>query len=452
MKAFLLYLLISITSAGTALQAAITVSGQIKSCPQKWLTISGYSDYISNATFTITQVMTDADGNFRVNIGNGYAPKIKLLIENRSVIIYVWQGGEYFINEVDDRLRVKDVAGPPVNQRLRDMNNELVNNSYPLFIDTLAKNLQLSMPVDSVLERIRLTESKYADHNDFTDAFLHYSAGSFKLVFLSLLPDARALLDQFENDYFNHHAIQTMNPFYTALLGDYLKERIYSMNNNRYKGNGPKDRLDQLKQEVAFFKDARLRELSMVAGLNQLLLSNRETADKQALTNRINKDVLHTIKDSLLQKTLARAVLINNRMKPGDPFPLLSLKNEKGVVIPFGDISSDLILVDVWATWCGVCIEGMKNFPAWMDQCGGRLTIVSISVDDDLAKMTQFLDKQTRLSQWVTLFNGRSGNYLDKLLIQGFPSYFILNKNKQIVAIPGSSESVSAHLKAAMQQ
>lgn len=126
MKVFFLCNILLLFSAGTALQAAIVIKGQIKTAPQQWLTVSGYADYFSGATIPAAQVRTDAMGNFEVHITDALAPKVKLEVENRSLTIYVLKDGEYAVSESADQLEVRDVKGIPVNQQLSSLVNDLL--------------------------------------------------------------------------------------------------------------------------------------------------------------------------------------------------------------------------------------------------------------------------------------------------------------------------------------
>lgn len=56
----------------------------------------------------------------------------------------------------------------------------------------------------------------------------------------------------------------------------------------------------------------------------------------------------------------------------------------------------------------------------------GELVIVSISVDEKYETMEKFTSKHHY--DWEFLHNGIEGNYLDSLMISGYPTYFVLDE------------------------
>lgn len=451
MKVLFLYLFIFVIIIGTALQASVVIKGQIKTSPKKWLTVFGYADYFSGPAIPAAQVQTDTMGNFQVSISDAFAPLVKLQVENKSLNIYVLQGGEYVVNELADGLVVKDIKGIPVNEKLGDLLRDLEKNWLSLFIDSSSGRYKCQLSADSMLKIFGRMEAKYLVHQQpvYND-LIHYMAAVYKLSFITFIPVENNLLTGFENNYFNNVDLRTWNPFYMKTLEAYLGARINYLRDRRYQLRNEEGSLDRVVQEAGYFKNDCLRDWAIVAGCSQLYGSGEAPAEKKKYADGIQTKVLPVLKDMHAKEALKKVILRNNQIKLGDPFPILSLKNEKGALVSFADIRSDLILVDFWGSWCPGCIAGMRNFPDWMEQCKGKLTIVSIAVDETLEKMTTFLDKQQRMSQWVTLYNGREGNYLDKLVIHGYPTYFILNKTKEIIAMPGTTDRVAAALKLAL--
>lgn len=450
MKTRLFYLLCCLFLLPMAGNAAVVVKGQLKGNPHSLITIYRYADYLSNAPVEITQVHTDGAGSFRAEIPDTAGPLLKLLVESKSFSFYILPGGEYAIRDNNGQLQVSDVQGIPINKRLQDMKEELERHCAPLFIDTISKDFRMTVPADSVFHRLQDIEKKYApDSTQPGYVLLHYSAAIWRLFFLHQLPDAALSLDNFEAAYFSQVPIREKNPFYMTLLKNYMGYRTMMIPLRRYHA-AAYDGIDQLIHEAAYFRDSRLKQLAWVAGLDWEYSMKREVVQRENINHRIQAEIMDSITDPAIRGVLLNVMSENNRARVGNKFPLLSLKNEKNETINFADIKSDLILVDFWATWCWSCVEGMKNFPAWIDQCGGKLTIVSISIDDNLEKMTTFLRQREKVSGVVSLYNGRSGGYLDKLRLSGYPTYIILNKNRDIIAMPGYTSAVEGQLKAAL--
>lgn len=450
MNSRLFYLVIWLFIIPVAGKAAIIIEGQLKANPHSLITLYGYADYISKAPVEIGKVPTNGAGNFRVTVADSCGPLVKLLVENRSLSFFVLPGGAYTIQDTTGQLAVTDSSGVPVNQLLHNMEQDLLKNWYPLFIDTTGR-FRLTLPADTVFQRFHEIVSKYTD--DTTSAaypLLRYDAAVYYLAFIHQLPDTTGLMNHFENDYFNNPPIQEKNPFYTKLLEDDLFIRMVFLAQQRYKGSAG-NLIGKVTREAAYFKSPRLKQLALVAGCNQAYRISREPELKDELSHRIRTTILDSLASPAIRNMLARVITENTRARIGNKFPLLTLKNEKNETVNFADIKSDLILIDFWATWCWGCVEGMKSFPGWISQCNGKLTIVSISVDDNLQKMKTFLDKREKVPGVLSLYNGRTGGYLDKLQIPGYPTYIILDKNREIIAMPGYTSAVAEQLKINMK-
>ncbi|SEW39175.1 TlpA family protein disulfide reductase [Chitinophaga arvensicola] len=433
-----------------AVKATVVVKGELPANPHSLITFYRYVDYVSMAPLEITQVHTDGAGRFQANIPDSAGMLIKLIVENRSLSFYVLPGGEYAVGEAHNELGVKDVAGRPINQRIREMSGEFRDNWFPLFVDTITKEYRKDAPSDTVFRHWEAIERKYtADSTQPEYALLRYQAAICYLSFMHQLPGADQLMNNFERIYFNEAPIQERNPFYTQLLESYMSYRVVMHPLQRYHAS-PYNSMDQLIHEVNYFPGSRLRQLALVAGLNQEYFSERDVDAREVVNRRIQTEVLNRVTDPVIREMLLKVISENNRARIGNKFPLLSLKNEKNEIVNIADIKSDLILVDFWATWCWGCVEGMKSFPDWLRECGDKLTIVTISVDDNLQKMTSFLDRREKLPGVRSLYNGRTGGYLDKLMIRGYPTYILLNKNREIIAMPGYTSGVSGLLKAAL--
>lgn len=445
----LLQLLTWFFIAPLAGKGAIVVEGQLKGDPHSFVTLYGYADYISKAPVEILRVSTDGAGSFRSTVADSCGPLLRLVVANRSFSFYALPGGAYTISDSSGEFTVTDNAGAPVNRLLHHMEQDLVQNWYPLFADTSGL-FRLTLPADTVISRFHGIVSKYST-DTLSPAYplLRYDAAIYYLLFIHQLPDAAGLMDQFENTYFNTPSVTPGNPFYMKLLGNYMEIRMMMLAHHRYKGN-TEDLLDRVIHEAAFFTSPQLKELALVAGCRQAYRLNREPEEKEELSRRIHATILNNSASAGTRNMLLNVISENTRARTGNKFPVLPLKNERNETITLADIKSELILVDFWATWCWGCVEGMKQFPDWISQCKEQLTIVSISVDDQPEKMKAFLQKRTTVPGVLFLYNGNTGGYLDKLQITGYPTYILLNKNREIIAMPGYTSSVGEQLKAAL--
>lgn len=118
--------------------------------------------------------------------------------------------------------------------------------------------------------------------------------------------------------------------------------------------------------------------------------------------------------------------------------PDFEMEDEFGKMVKLSDFRGKIVFIDVWATWCGGCIEGLPYFIALQEQYKGRRDIVflTISVNDIDAKehWRTFL-KEKRYSGKIPhlIMNNEKDVFENNYCITGIPRYILINKEGRIV-------------------
>ncbi len=80
--------------------------------------------------------------------------------------------------------------------------------------------------------------------------------------------------------------------------------------------------------------------------------------------------------------------------RPGQPFPALVLPALDGPPVAFGDYAGRVLVLNVWATWCGPCREEMPSLQRLSERFPPeRLAVVGLTVDEDTHLAREFLLK-----------------------------------------------------------
>jgi cytochrome c biogenesis protein CcmG/thiol:disulfide interchange protein DsbE len=75
----------------------------------------------------------------------------------------------------------------------------------------------------------------------------------------------------------------------------------------------------------------------------------------------------------------------------GAPAPDFSLAPPGGgAAIGPGALKGQVVIVDFWATWCAPCRKSFPAYQALVDEFGGKLAVIGVSVDDDSSGIEAF--------------------------------------------------------------
>ena len=101
-----------------------------------------------------------------------------------------------------------------------------------------------------------------------------------------------------------------------------------------------------------------------------------------------------------------------------------------------------VVLLDFWATWCGVCREALPKVKQLQSVYGGEeFVLVSVSEDEDPQTWKSFVGRNGM--RWAQKFDGDS-SLMNKFQVSALPTYVLLGKDGQeIKRYEGEDPAVS---------
>lgn len=113
----------------------------------------------------------------------------------------------------------------------------------------------------------------------------------------------------------------------------------------------------------------------------------------------------------------------------GQKFPI-ELYTQGGAQKRLAD-HSGIVVVDLWATWCGPCLQSLPHLEDVTRQYAGRVTVLALSVDQDAAKVGTFWASRPPPSFQV----GWVGPGAQRMVAaSGIPAQFVLDAEHRVVA------------------
>lgn len=137
-----------------------------------------------------------------------------------------------------------------------------------------------------------------------------------------------------------------------------------------------------------------------------------------------------------IQKTKYFSILTDklkkyDKIKTGKPAIDLHFSNLADQKIALSKYKGKLIIVDLWATWCGPCIKEKPIFEKLTEKYKNeKVVFLSVSIDKKSVWKKHFLNKKTK---GIELHINRTD--LSDYQVEGIPRFFVIDKNFKIIDV-----------------
>jgi len=175
------------------------------------------------------------------------------------------------------------------------------------------------------------------------------------------------------------------------------------------------------------------KKLSLVTSKTEALLSNAQGLDSTFIAKEIqgNKgftDFLNTNYDA------QHAILAP--IAKGKPSPTFNYPDSNGKLVSLEDFKGKYVYVDVWATWCGPCIQEIPSLKELhKDYEGKDLAIVSLSIDKmaDKEKWKNMVADKNLTGTQIMADNEWQSDFVRGYGITAIPRFILIGPDGNIV-------------------
>jgi thiol-disulfide isomerase/thioredoxin len=127
-------------------------------------------------------------------------------------------------------------------------------------------------------------------------------------------------------------------------------------------------------------------------------------------------------------------------LDPPRPAPELGFTSRDGTQLRLTDFRGRVVLVNLWATWCGPCVREMPSLDRLQAQLGDRLLVLAISEDRGGAHVVDpFLEKLALAH--LAIFLDASSAAQQAFKVRGLPTSFLIDRDGRILgSLEGGAE------------
>jgi len=111
----------------------------------------------------------------------------------------------------------------------------------------------------------------------------------------------------------------------------------------------------------------------------------------------------------------------------GKPAPEVQGTNLKtGQKTKLSDLKGKVVLLDIWATWCGPCKAMIPHEREMVKRLDGKpFQLLSVSADDEKETLQKFLEGTEM--PWMHWWNGAESEVLKKFRVRAFPTLYLID-------------------------
>ncbi|MDB5150854.1 MAG: Redoxin [Mucilaginibacter sp.] len=392
--------------AASVPKATAVIKGNVKNFADKYWEMAITGD-LTNYSVTIP---VDKDGNFNKTINiDGEIEDLYLYLNDDAITICAQKNDTLIVNwDNKDFKKTFKVSSPKprINERLQTMMS--VYNLYRKEMLDLSESLYNDKVTDSAkFEKInklynkemmvaggnldypeseKLTTDVYYKYAGFLNS--HHLLSKYDLHINDTSTTGKRLNLQFPPGAYrieSEFAYKNSNE-YKDFLFNYI--RFYKgLNGTRIEGSDWGNKMasfapawDEYYLGMANFRLIELRDWFMTKAI-EMDFGSYAFEDAES----IYKDFITKVKTPRYADSLKQFYTAIQQLKPGNPAPEFSLKNDKGEVVSLKSLRGKVVYIDFWGVGCGPCIYEIKNTTATLHERykDKKVVFLNVCVDSD---------------------------------------------------------------------
>ena len=458
MKIKPIFLLVLLSISITVLGGKTVIKGTATLFANNEITFISYIDNITNQKLELGYSNIEKDGSYYFEFDTEFTKKIILKIEDKTTWFFAEPGKVYNVNLDYDAEQNK---GKVYDKELslffsfplpNELNQQIkkFNIKYDQFIDDntlLFKKRDRS--IEPKLKAFKLKTLKEFENVD-SDFVKNYILYTFAITLNSLDVSYTSKANKNSSntraniylEYLDRKPILYHHQEYINFFQDFFQGELKTLT-LQLDGMDISAAINEKSSYVAlskalgkypFLENDEFKNLFILNGL--LGISKDKYFTKENIINileQIKKDSKYPYHKIIASNIIEK--ITKKTFGEGSEAPSFKLANNKGELISLSDFKGKPVYINFWTNWSIPAKKEMKIMQVLHKKYKNKVHFISICADNDVNKLTQFLNKNEDYS-WDFLHIGKDKKLLDKYKIITFPTYILLDKNLKVAKYP----------------
>ncbi|MEG1556465.1 MAG: TlpA disulfide reductase family protein, partial [Bacteroidales bacterium] len=402
-------------------------------------------DDLINANYrTVAKDIIDQDGRFHLSYNTNHIELVQLAINTSKAEFFIVPSHEYVFDiEMDPQLF--QLLDPTQYGGYLQIKNSFIDtadlnykiNRFSNFFEKVLDYYSFRLFVDlnkEVLDTVHdVMKSKFPyeyEPDNFYLSYVYYSYGSVDRIIYNKAYDSLYHV-YFDNEYLLYHNpayMNLFNSFYSNYL--YNSPRISKSTITQYINDKPDFML--LFNEVGkdpLLVNEKIRELVLIKNLGQFY--ENEEFDKANVIKLLEFVKANSRFPEHRQIALNTLASFDRLEKIATEKDNIVFQDAAGKNVKIQKLSGKWVYIQFFQTNCADCIREMLIMKDLHDKYKEDIDFVSISLDADKIKLTNFVSHYP-MFDWSFLHFNNQYDWLDQLGVKTLPDYLLLDPEGKI--------------------
>ena len=151
-----------------------------------------------------------------------------------------------------------------------------------------------------------------------------------------------------------------------------------------------------------------------------------------------------TVRNSEMLTAIRKELETRQRLAPGREAPAFTLARADGQEMSLVDLRGQVVLLDFWASWCGMCIHSMPEVKKLAEEYSGQLEVIAVSWDKKQEAWRKAMERiKFPFPHYVMTEKGFNDFYYNKYQVRnGVPYYMLVAPDGTVLCAPHSVSQV----------